>query len=137
MLESSNYLGQTGARTIFSIQTNSGKLIRGHSYFENEDEILLPPGRYLKVIGNLNSGAGLHIIQLRETDAPYPMLAEPFDLSQMKQALPQPKAPTTTSSSQKKKQDNYSTESVAPVSTIQASSKKGNFTLSYHMQKSS
>jgi len=89
VLESSNYLGKSGSRTIFSIQTNSGKLIRAHSYFENEDEILLPPGMYLKVIGSLNPAEGLHIIQLCEIPPPYPMLTEPFDLSKMKQALPQ------------------------------------------------
>ena len=132
MLESPNYLGQTGPRTMFSIQTNSGKLIRGHSYFENEDEILLPPSRYLKVIGSLNPAADLHIIQLREIEPPYSMLAEPFDLSQMKQALPQPKPSSTTSSSQKTKQEFYSTESVAPTPPIQASSEKRKFTLSYH-----
>ena len=73
---------------MFSIQTNSGKDIRAHSYFENEDEILLPPGLYFKVIGSLNPAEGLHIIQLREIPPPYPMLAEPFDLSQLKEALP-------------------------------------------------
>ncbi|CAF3850436.1 unnamed protein product, partial [Rotaria sp. Silwood1] len=52
VLEAPNYLGKTGTGTIFSIQTSSGKDIRAHSYFDNEDEILLPPGIYLKVIDN-------------------------------------------------------------------------------------
>ncbi|CAF4999664.1 unnamed protein product, partial [Rotaria sp. Silwood1] len=43
VLEAPNYLGKTGTGTIFSIQTSSGKDIRAHSYFDNEDEILLPP----------------------------------------------------------------------------------------------
>ncbi len=65
---------------MFSIQTNSGKHICGHSYFETEDEILLPPGIYLKVVDVLNSGDGLHIIHLRETPPPFELLAKPFDL---------------------------------------------------------
>jgi hypothetical protein len=90
---------------MFSIQTTSGKDIGAHSYFDNEDEILLPPGLYFKVIGCLNPAEDLHIIQIREIQPPYPMLAEPFDLTQMKKELPT--EPST-------KEDNYSTPSVTP-----------------------
>jgi hypothetical protein len=65
---------------MFSIETSSGKLISGYSYFQHEDEILLPPGRYLKVIDKSSPAKDLHIIHLREIQPPYPMLAEPFDL---------------------------------------------------------
>jgi hypothetical protein len=115
VLESSNDLGKSGARTMFSIQTNSGKNIRAHSYFEDEDEILLPPGLYFRVIDCLNPAEGLHIIQLREIPPPYPMLAEPFDLSQMKKELP-----TKTSD----KQENYSTPDVTPKPSVQPSTEK-------------
>jgi hypothetical protein len=115
---------------MFSIQTNSGKHIRAHSYFENEDEILLPSGIYLKVIDVLNPAEGLFIVQLREIPPPHQMLAEPFDVSEMKQALPQAKPLLDISSSQKK-QDNYSVASVVPKPPVQASSKEGNVTLSY------
>jgi hypothetical protein len=121
-------LGKSGTRTIFSIQTNSGKLIRAHSYFENEDEILLPPGIYLKVVDTLSTADGLHIIHLREIPAPHPMLAEPFDLSQMKQALPQLKSPSKTSMPQKTQ--DYSTADVASKPPAQVSLKKGKLTLS-------
>ena len=114
---------------MFSIQTNSGKLIRAHSYFENEDEILLPPGRYLKVIGSLNPADDLHIIQLREIEPPYPMLVEPFSLNPMKQALPETNPSSNASNS--KMQKNNSTESVTPKPPAQASSIKGNLSLSY------
>jgi hypothetical protein len=107
----SQYAGTSSSRTVFSIETNSGKLIRAHSYFPQEDEILLPPGIYLKVIGKLSSADGLHIIHLREITPPYKMLADPFDLSQLKQALPQAKP------------------------SLQAPSKKGKFTLSYERQE--
>ena len=91
VLESPNYLGKSGARTIFSIQTNSGKHIRAHSYFENEDEILLPPGIYLRVIDVLSPADSLHIIQLREIPVPHEMLAKPFDLGKLEAELPKVK----------------------------------------------
>ncbi|CAF1028662.1 unnamed protein product [Rotaria sp. Silwood1] len=105
VLESPNYVGKSGTRTIFSIQTSSGKNIQVHSYFENEDEILLPPGIYLKVIGSLKPAEGLHIVQLREIPPPYQMLAEPFDLSQLKKALPESKPSSSISSSHRKQED--------------------------------
>lgn len=83
LLESPSYLGKTGARTLFSIETSSGRQIRAHSYFENEDEILLPPGTYLKVIDQLNSDDGLRIIHLREVAPPFPLLTPPFDISKV------------------------------------------------------
>jgi len=112
VLESRNYLGKSGARTMFSIQTNNGKLIRAHSYFENEDEILLHPGMYFKVIGVLNPAEGLHIIQLREIPPPYPMLAEPFDLKQLKKTLPEP-TPSSAISKPTEIQKSYSTSAAA------------------------
>jgi hypothetical protein len=99
VLESPQYLGTSGTRTMFSIETKNGKCIRPHSYFQHEDEILLPPATYLKVIDRMSPGNGLHIIHLQEMTPPFPLLAEPFDLNKMKQALPQSKS----SSSQKGK----------------------------------
>ncbi|CAM4880617.1 unnamed protein product [Rotaria socialis] len=90
VLESELYLGTSGERTIFSIQTTSGKCIKAHSYFQQEDEILLPPGRYFEVIDKLSPGNGLNIIHIREIPPPFPMLADPFDLSQLKNTLPEP-----------------------------------------------
>jgi hypothetical protein len=117
-------LGKSGTRTIFSIQTNSGKLIRAHSYFENEDEILLPPGIYLKVVDSLSSADGLHIIHLREIQPPFPMLAEPFDLSQLEKSLPKTKTPSHTSKTSADQEYSAST-SVTPKPAKQISSKKG------------
>jgi hypothetical protein len=113
---------------MFSIETNNGKLIRPHSYFQQEDEILLPPGIYLQVIDKFSSADGLNIIHLQETSPPYKTLADPFDLSQVKQALPQSKPPPNTSSSQRK-QEHYSTASVKPP--VESSTKKYKFTLSH------
>ncbi|CAF4878850.1 unnamed protein product, partial [Rotaria sp. Silwood1] len=100
-----------------------GKDIRAHSYFENEDEILLPPGIYLKVIDCLNPAEGLHIIHLREIPPPYQMVAEPFDLTQLKETLPQSK-PTLN-----KKQENYPSSDVTPKPSVQAISKNSKLPL--------
>jgi hypothetical protein len=122
-------LGKSGTRTIFSIQTNSGKLISAHSYFETENEILLPPGIYLKVIGRLNPADGLHIIHLQEIPPPCQMLAKPFDLGQLNQALPKTKT-SSHASNLPSKQENISTKSVTPKPTVHLPSKKGKLNLS-------
>jgi hypothetical protein len=120
-------LGKSGARTIFSIETSNGKDIRAHSHYKHENEILLPPGRYLKVIDILNPAEDLHIIHLREISPPYPMLADPFDLSQIKQALPSSKSTEQATNSNKK--ENYSTAAATPKMTVPVASKKGKFIL--------
>ena len=74
VLQSEQFLGKTGVRTMFAINCNSGKNIKKHSYFETEDEILLPAARQFKVIGCLDQGNGLHMIQLEETDPPFPLI---------------------------------------------------------------
>jgi hypothetical protein len=94
---------------MFLIETSSGKLIRDHSYFKNEDEILLPPGRYLKVIDKSSPAKDLYIIHLREIQPPYPMLT---------------KSLTNQSSSQKSQEQNLTTNVVSKPA-VQASSNKG------------
>jgi len=112
VLEASQYAGTSGPRTVFSIETNSGKLIRSHSYFQQKDEILLPPGIYLKVIDKFSSADGLQIIHLEEITPPYKMLADPFDLSEWHHVLPQSKPSSHT-------------PSVTPKPSVQVSPKKG------------
>ena len=74
VLESEQFLGSIGTRTLFTIECSSGKDIRHHSYFQTEDEILLPPGRQFQVVSCLNQSGGLHMIQLKETKPLYPHL---------------------------------------------------------------
>ena len=88
VLQSPSYLGKSGDRTLFSIETSSGKHIRSHSYFQHEDEILLPPGTYLRVVGQLNPAHGFHIIQLEEVTPPFELLARPF--TDAPQPVPKP-----------------------------------------------
>ncbi|CAF3620013.1 unnamed protein product [Rotaria sp. Silwood1] len=131
VLETPLYLGTSGERTMFSIQTASGKCIKAHSYFQQEDEILLAPGRYFEVIDKLSSADGLHIIHIREVSPPYQMLADPFDLRQLKNALSQPNQVSDSEKNQKNDETPSSilkpplpstvTESSKPSATLQSS----------------
>ncbi|CAF1276825.1 unnamed protein product [Rotaria sp. Silwood1] len=74
VLQSEQFLGKTGTRTLFNIDCESGKNIQNHSFFPNEDEILLIAARKLQVVSCLDSGNGLTIIQLKEVGADDPLL---------------------------------------------------------------
>ena len=76
VLQSEQYLGKTGVRTLFAIDCYSGKDIRQHSYFPREEHVLLPPGTEFEVKSSLDVGNGLHIIHLKEIEPPY-LLLEP------------------------------------------------------------
>ncbi|CAF1355162.1 unnamed protein product [Didymodactylos carnosus] len=90
VLESPQYLGNSGTRTLFNIECYNGKMIRQHSYFQEEDEILLLPGFYFVVLGNLSPAPGLHIIQLQEKQPPHCLLA-PLFVKLLEPILPEPK----------------------------------------------
>lgn len=74
VLQSEQFLGKTGARTLFNIDSTSGKDIGQHSLFPTEDEVLLIASRKLEVTSVLDSGNGLTIIQLKEVDSNNPLL---------------------------------------------------------------
>jgi len=73
-LSNERFLGKSGSRTFFTIECDSGKNIRSHSYYEKEDEVLLLPARQFQVIGSLDQGNGLHIIQLKEMQPKFPLI---------------------------------------------------------------
>ncbi|CAF3538015.1 unnamed protein product [Rotaria sp. Silwood1] len=73
-LKNERFLGNKGVRTLFSIDCQSAKNIRSHSFYAEEDEILLLPARQFEVIGCLDPGNGLHIIQWRETQPKFPLI---------------------------------------------------------------
>jgi hypothetical protein len=78
-LESNAFLGKHGLRTIFSIECINGKSIVNHSYFKDkEKEVILMPGSYFEVIGQLNPAPNLHIIQLKEILPPITFVKPPF-----------------------------------------------------------
>ncbi|CAF1102523.1 unnamed protein product [Adineta steineri] len=96
VLQSNQFLGDTGARTIFIIECYSGKNIRNHSYFASEDEILLPPATQFRVKSCLDQAGGLKLIHLEETESPFPLI-EPISSSEINLELQNPVQSTSSS----------------------------------------
>jgi hypothetical protein len=79
VLESNIYLGNTGERTLFSVEVINGRIIRNHSYFVTEDEILLLPGTHMIVQSQLSPAPDLHIIHLKQVRPEEVLLEPPFE----------------------------------------------------------
>ena len=71
ILEKDKFLGKSGARTVFTIETNTGKNIGEHSFYPKEDEIVLLPGREFEVISSADMGNQLTIIHLKEVQTQF------------------------------------------------------------------
>ena len=72
-LSNDMFLGKTGVRTVFMIETSSGVDIMPYSIFQgdaSEAEVLLFPGTKLVVVDNLDMGNGLFQVHLRELPTP-------------------------------------------------------------------
>ncbi|CAF4920567.1 unnamed protein product [Rotaria sp. Silwood1] len=74
VLENELFLGTKGPRTFFTIQCHNGKDIKEYSYFQAEDEILLPAARQFKIESCLSQGTDLYMIQLKEIQPPFPLI---------------------------------------------------------------
>jgi len=70
VLANDQFFGSEGSRTLFTIESTSGRDIRQHSAFQKEDEVLLPAARQFEVVSCLPQGKDLYIVQLRETNSP-------------------------------------------------------------------
>lgn len=79
VLEDNIYLSQTGDRTLFSVEAINGRSIRDHSYYGDEDEIVLLPGTYMEVQSQLSPASGLHIIHLKQIKPSEALLEPPFE----------------------------------------------------------
>lgn len=79
VLENNVYLGDTGDRTLFSVETINGRAIRAHSQYSTEDEILLLPGTQMVVKSQFSPASDLHIIHLIQTEPQEMLLEPPFD----------------------------------------------------------
>jgi len=75
------FIGTKGDRTIFTIECINGKAIQAHSYFKEENEILLIPGTYFQVVSKWQPAENLYMIHLREKIPPYQTVAPPFHSS--------------------------------------------------------
>jgi hypothetical protein len=78
-LENNTYLSNVGERTLFSVEAINGRIIRAHSHFDFEDEILLLPGTYMEVQSQLSPAPGLHIIHLKQIKPKETLLELPFE----------------------------------------------------------
>ena len=79
VLENHMYLGNTGDRTLFSVETINGRTIKDHSHFVTEDEMLLLPGTYMVVQSQLSPAPGLYIIHLKQVIPDEILLEPPFE----------------------------------------------------------
>ena len=72
-LQSDEFLGATGVRTVFNIQVRTGVDIVRYSIYQqtaSEAEVLLYPGVKLKVVDSMDMGGGLFMVHLQEMDVP-------------------------------------------------------------------
>jgi hypothetical protein len=72
--------------TLLSIECLNGKIIRDHSYYETENEMLLMPAISLIVTDIIEPLENLHIIAIEEIKPPYTLLESPF--SEVTELLP-------------------------------------------------
>jgi hypothetical protein len=78
VLDSNIYLGNTGPRTLFSVEAINGRTIGAHSHFIDEDEILLLPGTRMVVQSQLSPAPDLCIIHLKQVIPKETLLELPF-----------------------------------------------------------
>lgn len=81
VLQCDLFLGETEARTLFSIETETARDIRKHSFFPMENEVLLMAATQFQVVSSLKQ-SDLRIIQLKETHPPHPLLQPVTTISQ-------------------------------------------------------
>lgn len=60
------FMRETEKRTLFNIKCYEGKVMKNHSQFPSENETLLPPETYLKVISSLKMGTDIYLVQLEQ-----------------------------------------------------------------------
>jgi hypothetical protein len=79
VLENTMYLGNTGDRTLFSVEVINGRTISAHSHFVTEDELLLLPGTHMVVQSQFSPASELHIIHLKQVIPEEVLLEPPFE----------------------------------------------------------
>jgi hypothetical protein len=79
VLENNMYLGNTGSRTLFSVEAINSRAVRAHSHFDTEDEILLLPGTHMVVQSQFSPAPDLHVIHLKQVIPEEVLLEPPFE----------------------------------------------------------
>eukprot|EP00037_Helgoeca_nana_P037819 m.17889 g.17889 ORF g.17889 m.17889 type:complete len:692 (+) comp9448_c1_seq1:338-2413(+) len=76
VLDNPMFLGTSGPRTLFSIETTSGRDIRRYSAYAAEDEILLLPGVQFEVRSQMAvpGARGLELITVKECVVPFKLI---------------------------------------------------------------
>lgn len=70
------FLGKTGPRTLFTVESDGGKEISYLSFYPDEKEILFTPGREFEIIGSIDMGSDLSMVQLKETKPEVPNIID-------------------------------------------------------------
>jgi hypothetical protein len=70
VLESKDFCGQDGSRTVFMVEAKHARNIAPFSAFKSEKELILLPGAQLRVKSVVALGGGLHMVQMEEIDMP-------------------------------------------------------------------
>jgi len=66
-------LTKSNSHTLFTIECHTGKDIRKHSYFTNEDEIILMAASQFKVLSSFTNDDGQHEIHLKQIPSINPL----------------------------------------------------------------
>ena len=70
VLESPQFFGDKGERTLFTVEARGAVDISEYSLIPREEEVLLFPGTMLEVSSRLRMGPGLWLVQLSERSPP-------------------------------------------------------------------
>ena len=74
VLQSKDFCGQDGPRTVFVVQASHARDIAAFSAFASEEELILLPGAQLQVKAVVPMGGGLHLVQMDEVDEPMSLI---------------------------------------------------------------
>ena len=113
MLQSEQFLGTSGKRTLFDITARSLVSIKEFSSLP-EAELILLPGTILEVVSIYNAGGGLVIIQMKEKE-PFTAMMDFIHPELKPSSVPKPLPPKPTAP---KAIPVASAAAAAPVATI-------------------
>ncbi|CAF0788819.1 unnamed protein product [Adineta steineri] len=65
------FIQEPGPRSVFTVECKNGKDIGQHSYYSAENEVMLMPGFYYEVTSVFQPAHEMHLISLKEIDAPW------------------------------------------------------------------